>query len=307
MVFRTQLAGLLGVRAGMGGRGRDGEGRGSGVRKGNEGEGIWGKIGLIGGFRDIQDVEINRRQGQVEVEGDVGLSRSSCAVSSVGSDRQRATREREIVTWIARMGAVSIEHVRRRWSVGRSVGYGLVARLVDAALIERVATLPGDPTLLRATHHGLRYARLGLAVGKINPGQVDHWLACSDVALWAESEWGADALMSERELRFAERDSRRPIGSALVGELPSGRELLHRPDFLVTENGSSVAIEVELTPKAPRRLEQLVRAWRRARHVERVLYVVPSGPTERAVRRAIQNKRAEERVHLVVFGSVSQP
>jgi hypothetical protein len=53
--------------------------------------------------------------------------------------------------------------------------------------------------------------------------------------------------MSERELRFAELDSRRPIGSAVVGELSPGRELLHRPDFLVTDNGSSVAIEVELT------------------------------------------------------------
>jgi hypothetical protein len=55
------------------------------------------------------------------------------------------------------MGAVSVEHVRRRWSVGRSVGYALVARLAEAGLIDRVPTLPGDPTLLRATHYGLRY------------------------------------------------------------------------------------------------------------------------------------------------------
>lgn len=271
-----------------------------------EGE-IRGAVGLIGGFRDIQDVEIDRRRKEVEGEGDVGLSGSSCAISSVGRDRQRVTREREIVTWVARMGAVSVEHVRRRWSVGRSVGYALVARLADAGLIERVATLPGDPTLLRATQDGLRYARLGLSVAKVNPGQVDHWLACGEVALWAESQWGTDALMSERELRFAELDSRRSIGSAVVGELPSGRELLHRPDSLVADNGSSVAIEVELTPKAPRRLEQIVRAWRRARHVERVLYVVPKGPTERAVRRVIGRKAAGERVHVVRFDDVAHP
>src|SRR5215207_7268649 len=195
----------------------------------------------------------------------IGLLGRSRAISTVGRNRERITRERQIVAWIGRIGAVSVEHVARRWEVGRSVSYALVARLADAGLIERVPTLQGDPTLLRATRYGLRYARLGLSVAKINPGQVDHWLACADVALWAEDRWGAEALMSERELRFAELDCRRPIGSGVVGEHPCGRELLHRPDLLVTDNGSSVAIEVELTPKAPRRLEHLVRSWRRSR------------------------------------------
>ena len=296
---------VRGVGSGGDGRlGKGQEGMEVGDQEGGEEREIRGGIGLIGRFRDIQGVEIDRRREQVEGEGGVGLSGSSCAISSVGRDRQRVTREREIVSWIGRMGAVSVEHVRRRWEVGRSVAYALVARLVEAGLIERVATLPGDPTLLRATHDGLRYARLGLAVAKVNPGQVDHWLACGDVAVWAEGQWGTDGLMSERELRFAELDSRRPIGSAVVGELPSGRELLHRPDLLVTDNGSPVAIEVELTPKAPRRLEQLVRAWRRARHVDQVLYVVPSGPTERAVRRAIDRKAARERVEVLELDSL---
>ena len=216
----------------------------------------------------------------------------------------RQSREREVVAWIARMGAVELGHVRRRWAVGRSVGYALVGRLVDVGLVERVATLPGDPTLLRATDTGIRYAQLGLPAAKVGPGQVDHWLCCADVALWAEERWGRGSVISERELRFEELASGKPLGSAVVGELPGARPMLHRPDLLVTDNGSLIAIEVELTPKAPRRLEHIVRCWRRARHLERVLYLVPAGPTQRAVERAVAVTHAQERVTVVDLEAV---
>ena len=194
------------------------------------------------------------------------------------------------------MGAVEVGHVRKRWRIGRSVGYALVARLVDAGLVERVATLPGDPTLLRASEQGTVYAGLGLPAAKISPGQVDHWLACADVALWAEGRWGIESVISERELRFTEQDPRHPIASCVVGELPGGRPMLHRPDLVVADSDRRMAIEVELTTKAPRRLEQIVRSWRRARHVEKVLYVAPAGPTQRAVERAVAATHAQERV-----------
>lgn len=203
------------------------------------------------------------------------------------------------------MGAVEVGHVRKRWGIGRSVGYALVARLVDAGLVQRVATLPGDPTLLRASEQGIAYAGLGLPAAKIGPGQVDHRLACADVALWAEGRWGADAVTSERELRFAEQDATKPIGSCVVGELPGGRPMLHRPDLVVTGSDRRMAVEVELTTKAPRRLEQIVRPWRRARHVEKVIYVVPAGPTQRAVERAVAAAHAQERVSVYELEKVN--
>jgi hypothetical protein len=175
------------------------------------------------------------------------------------------------------MGAVGIGHVQERLGVCRSVSYAIVARLVDAGLIERVGTLKGDPTLLCATRQGLAYAGLGLTPARVTPGAVDHWLACADVALWAERRWGPNSLTSERELRFAELDARKPIASAIVGKLPGGRARLHRPDLVVRNDGRTMAIEVELTPKAPRRLLMIVRAWRRARHVDQILYLQPGG------------------------------
>ena len=208
-------------------------------------------------------------------------------------------RDRELVGWIARMGAVGIGQVQGRFGVCRSVSYEVVARLVEAGLIERVSTLPGDPTLLSPTPQGIAYAGLGLPPARVTPGAVDHWLACADTALWAERRWGRESLMSERELRFAELDASKPIASAIVGELPDGRPMLHRPDLVVRDDGRTIAIEVELTPKAPRRLQTIVRAWRRARHVDHALYLVPPGPTQRAVERAVEATHAQERVQVV--------
>jgi hypothetical protein len=220
--------------------------------------------------------------------------------------RSAMKRDRELVRWIARMGAVGIGHVQRRFGVGRSVSYALVARLVEAGLVRRVATLPGDPTLLVATRQGIRYAGLGLKVAAVAPGAVDHWLACADVALWAERRWAPSCVWSERELRFAELDSEKPIASAVVDELPSGRLILHRPDLVVRYGERVIAIEVELTPKAPRRLEQLVRAWAWATHVDEVLYLCLPGPTQRAVERALERTYAAEGVSVHDLGGLER-
>jgi hypothetical protein len=200
------------------------------------------------------------------------------------------------------MGAVGIGHVQERFGVCRSVSYEVVARLVEADLVERITTLPGDPTLLCATRQGVAYAGLGLPPARVTPGAVDHWLACADVAIWAERRWGWEALWSERELRFAELDTPEPIASAIVDELPTGRLILHRPDLVVRDDGRTMVIEVELTPKAPRRLERIVRSWRRTRYVDQILYLCPPGPTQRAVERAVAATHSQERVQVGDLG-----
>jgi len=203
------------------------------------------------------------------------------------------------------MGAVEVGHIQRRWGVCRSVAYDLVGRLVEARLLQRVATLPGDPTLITVTSDGIDYARLALPQAKVGPGQVDHWLSCADVVLWAEERWGCGAVTTERELRWIEQAEGRPVGSCVVGELPDGRPMLHRPDLLVSGRADRIAIEVELSVKTPKRLEAIVRSWRRARHLDEVLYLVATGPPQRAVERAVRKAHAEERVHVVELEGIS--
>jgi transposase len=86
-------------------------------------------------------------------------------------------REREIVRWVSRLGAVSVEQIGRRFGVGRSVAYEQVRRLVKFGLLERTQTAIGDPTLISATREGITYAGLGLKRPTIRLGEVDHWLA----------------------------------------------------------------------------------------------------------------------------------
>lgn len=116
------------------------------------------------------------------------------------------------------------------------------------------------------------------------------------VALALEREFGAEALRSEREIRCAERWEGRAIASAKLGENPDGSDRLHLPDLAVVADGSTVAVEVELTAKAPRRLEAIVKAWRRARWVDGARYYVPEGATRSGVERAVVRMNATERV-----------
>lgn len=209
-----------------------------------------------------------------------------------------AARDLEIVTWVARMGAVTIEQVRTRFVLGRTVAYRRVAACAEAGLLERVDLLRGQPALIRASRRGLRFSGTGLGTAQAPPELVGHWIACADVALLLEAEFGRDGIRSEREIRAIERELGRRVASASLGDTGEG-ERFHRADLAVLRGDSVIAVEVELTPKAPRRLEQIVRAWRRERSIESIRYYVPEGATSRAVERAIARTHAEERVRMI--------
>ena len=163
--------------------------------------------------------------------------------------------------------------------------------------MERTQTLAGDPTLISATTAGIAYAGLGLQPATIRIGEVDHWLACADVAIELERRHGSESVLTDRELRFQEQLTGRPIASAKLGETRNGYWRLHYPDLAVVDGDRATAYEVELTPKSQRRLETILRAWRRARYVERCIYLCPPGTlTQQAVESAIGRVRAEERV-----------
>lgn len=208
-------------------------------------------------------------------------------------------RDRELVRFVGLHGAVAMEHVMLALGVGRTAAYRRVAACIEADLLERLDLLRGVPSLIRATAPGLRYAGLGLRVATISSGSVDHWLRCASTAILLSAEFGADAVLSERQLRQLEEVEGRPVFSAKVGEHPSGGPRLHRPDLAVVTSGRPLVIEVELTPKAPRRLEALIRAWRRAEWVGGVRYYCEPGLTRRAVERAVAKAHAERRVSVL--------
>ena len=110
----------------------------------------------------------------------------------------------------------------------------------------------------------------------------------------------------EADLRARERAHGRPLASAtLAGVHPAG-VAVHRPDLVLWPCspliGLPVAIEVELTVKAPMRLRAICDAWGRARCVSGVIYLVSPQASE-PVARAIEGSRAQRRIALVAVSS----
>jgi hypothetical protein len=209
-------------------------------------------------------------------------------------------RDDELLRLAARFGLLEIGHVMQALRIGRTAAYRRVAELTDAGLLDRVQPLRRGPALVRATREGLRYAGVpAMPVAVMRPGEIDHCLRCATLAIRLEADLAdRDAdLLAERELTLAERVQGRPIASASLAR--HGRQGLHRPDLAIVSPDRVVALEVELSLKAPRRLEQIVRAWRRAGHVDRVDYHCGSVGVRRAVERAVAATHAGERVRVL--------
>lgn len=208
------------------------------------------------------------------------------------------SRDHEMVATLARHGLLTMPLLRQSMGASRTVTYRRFARLAAAGLVERLA-VPVIGTLLRATRDGQRWVGLGdLPVALVRPGDVAHDLRCAEMALRLEEDLAPDArLLTERELLSAERVEGRSIASAPLAQ--HGRDGRHRPDLAIVTDTATIAVEVELTAKAPRRLEQIVRAWRRAAHVDRVDYHCGSAGVRRAVERAVAATHSGEKVRVL--------
>jgi hypothetical protein len=213
----------------------------------------------------------------------------------------RRCRDHELLLYIACQGVVAIDHVMSWLVVGRTAAYRRVAHCVDAGLIERLELLRTEPSLLRVTRKGLRYLGLdALPVAEVTPATAPHWLRCASVARHLyETEFRCHEIWSERDIRLAESRAGELIASAKIGELPGGGPRLHRPDLAIVTTGEVTAIEVELSLKTPRRLEAILRGWRRAREVLEVRYYCAPGPVTRGLERAVAKTHTAEKVRIV--------
>lgn len=115
-------------------------------------------------------------------------------------------------------------------------------------------------------------------------GRLLHQLAVADAVI--TFELGRARVLTEREIRRAESTSRgqaERVTAALTARVESvmdgqGRERflcapvgaqgrVHYPDCVVASPGGLVAVEVEITPKKPAELRQVLRAYSDARQV----------------------------------------
>ena len=214
-----------------------------------------------------------------------------------------------LVRWAAGMGAVTAEAVAVHLGVSLASARGRLRAAGDGRLLERCRPLADHPALYTVTRTGLRKADArDLDPCRVSASNALHLIECARVAVALERCYPDHRVQGERELRGEERERQRAVASAELGVGSRGEESRHRPDLVLWPidqgAGLPVAVEVELTIKAPERLAAICRAWARARCVAGVLYLAPP-EVERAVLRAIDRAQAQERVVVVPLDALS--
>lgn len=199
---------------------------------------------------------------------------------------QISKRDVEVLEFIARFGVVPRSAVATWAGTAKTVTLMRERRLREAGLIEVRNGIWGDGRLVRSTRSGLRLSGRGdLRLAPFSLATVRHHATVAELA--AEMERRGERTLSEREIFAREREEGQRILSA---ELASGR--FHRADLVRAGRDDQLpeAIEVELTVKGMARLDELLRAWRRAvaeRRLGRVVYRC-TPHTRRIVERAVE-------------------
>jgi hypothetical protein len=210
-----------------------------------------------------------------------------------GRRERISERDLEVLEFIGRFGVVPRSAVSVWASTGRSVTLDRERRLREARLIVSHPPLDSTGPLLVATRTALRLCgRTELRPARFSLSTVRHWQLTAQVG--AQLEAAGETVLSEREIIAAERLEGERVYSA-GGQFEHGH---HRPD-LIRLGERPEAIEVELTNKAPGRLDERLRSWRWAIGIEeeclvaRVIYLCPPA-TLRYVERSIDRTATED-------------
>ena len=215
----------------------------------------------------------------------------------------RFQQRTSLVRWTARMGAVTAETLAAREGTSVASARARAAAAEREGLVVRRRPLANEPSLYAITSAGLRMAGLqALGPCRVSPSNAMHAIVSAAVAVALERGYPDHRLLSERELRRQESEAGAPIASVRLVGGPLGGQRVHRPDLALCardrDGGVPVAVEVELTIKAPRRLAEICLAWSRARNVAGVVYVT-APEVQPALERAIDSVAGRDRIVVV--------
>ncbi|HXB64120.1 MAG TPA: helix-turn-helix domain-containing protein [Solirubrobacteraceae bacterium] len=228
--------------------------------------------------------------------------------------RNRDESQLALLRWTAGLGAVTADALAAHLGVSVASARGRLRTAVAKGLVRRCSPLADQPALYGVTRAGLRAAGVeGVDPCTVSASGALHLIECARVAASLERCYPDHRVQGERLLRAQERACGRLLASAQLGAgahtggVEAGRRR-HRPDLVLwpcePADGLPVAVEVELTVKAPERLVAICRAWARAGCVAGVLYLAPP-EVERAVARAVERARAHQRVLVVPLNSLT--
>lgn len=215
-----------------------------------------------------------------------------------------------LVRWTARIGAVTARSLADHDGITVTAARARLQGAERLGLLRRTRPLTDRPSLFTATRTGIRVAGLaGVEPSRVSAANATHALACAEVAVALELAYRDHVVSGERELRRDERAFGEPLASAYLSGGPAHARL-HRPDLVMWPStpagGLPIAVEVELSAKAPLRLRQICIAWGRCTCVAGVLYVA-APEAHRVLGRAIVQAHAEGRIAIVSLEAIAGP
>jgi hypothetical protein len=184
---------------------------------------------------------------------------------------QLTARDVDTLKWINACGVVLVRHVARRWGIDFSTAARRMRCLADEGLLK-----PYDVRLMSvrpvvATAKGCAAAGETLpALTGVRLAELHHDLRLVDVAELLVRKYGGQ-FETARQLRW-QRGREQP-----ERHLPDG--VLHLPD------GQQIGIELELTPKSPRRLQAIIDSYGAELQFSQVWYLVEREDVWRLVKR----------------------
>jgi protein involved in plasmid replication-relaxation len=210
---------------------------------------------------------------------------------------QITDRDVEILGWIGRHGVVTPGQVARHFfardggAVGERAAYRRLNKLEAMGLTREDRTFWREPNVLRLTSAGARLADIDVGPARLVLAEVRHTLAIVDLieALLAASPKDTE-VQTERELRVSRRreltDGKRKVGR---GRVPDAL-------FLHPKRHMTVAVELDITPKRTRDMENILIAYLQERYDRIIWYVLPR-QVER-VKEIVRKQKADDVVEV---------
>jgi hypothetical protein len=201
------------------------------------------------------------------------------------------SRDLAIVSWVGRQRFAEARQVARRFVMDERNAYRRLRGLVVLGLLDHRRVFHNEPGAYWVTRQGLDAIGLRLPPAGIDIRTYEHDRLAAAVAIDLEDEFGAEVVVTERELRSRDAGAEAPRYAVVRGgQMQLGRRGLHFPDLAIEgADGRPLAVEVELTAKGRGRLDSIVAGYVRARHIAGVrYYAAPAAKAglERAVARA---------------------